>query len=337
MVITQTLSLAEIIQYHAPLLPANFRHMHLKRKPKIGIIGEPGGGKSVSGGFIVLKIGLIYLEPAWSNIPVKYTYDVPEELASVYDQSPGSVTLESQDIDPIKLLRMQGDYQGGWYFLDEINIKLADSLKSSSNVNFFFNQVDQQMRKDGMGLIYTCIDEMWVDYRLRDMTDIFIRCEDMALTEDGLKAKKPEGVDIRWTVFPMTSMYNGRPYPKYHEADIFYFKALPYWGIVDTFYKQSTGEKYAVDIFDESEQSEQKATAMSIVKGIKDQGYKTYPADDLIDLVMERVDVSPQKVRNILRNIGMRREGSRHHPGDYVIPSFTLDKNPVIRETAVIS
>lgn len=330
-------SLAEIIKYEVPLLPECFRHRHLKRKPKIGIIGEPGGGKSVSAGFLALKLYSIFGEPIFSNMPYKYTYSVPEEIAKKYEIEPGEVIFKSHEIDLIKLLRMKGDYTDGLLLLDEINVRIADSLKTSSNVNFFFNQADQQLRKERDGLIYTCIDEMWVDYRLRDMTDIFIRCEDVALTGDGLRAKKPEGVDIKWTVFPMTSMYNGRPYNKYHEADVFYFKASPYWGIVDTFYKQSTGEQYAVDIFEQAEQDDYKMIAMSIVKKLKDDGYDTYPADDLHELVSEKLDLSEQKIRNLLRNIGMRREGTRHHPGDYMIPSFTLDKNPEIREMAEVS
>lgn len=332
-------SLAEIIKYEVPLLPECFRHRHLKRKPKIGVIGEPGSAKSVTTGFLVLKLYFIWGEPVWANMPIKYTYDVPGEIADKYGLEAGHAVFESQEIDSIKLLRMQGDYTGGALVFDEINVKLADSLKTTSNVNFYFNQIDQQLRKDGDGLIYNTIDEMWVDPRLRGLTDIFIKCEDMALTEGGLKAKKPEGVDIRWTVYPMTSMYNGRPYSKYHEADVFYFKASQYWGIVDTFYRQSTGEKYAVDIFEQAEKGDYKEAAMRVVAGLKQRNYDTYPADDLIDLVNKELgsDLSPQKIRNILRNIGMRREGTRAHPGDYVIPSFSLDKSPEIRETAVIS
>ena len=330
----RVLSLNDIIKYEVPLLPANFRHPHLKRKPKIGLIGEPGGGKSLSMGFLALKLCLLWGEPVWSNLPIKYTYEVPAEVANKYGLGAGKAVFASKEIDPIRLLKMDEEYQGGFICLDEINVRLADALKSTSNINFFFNQMDQQMRKTQSGLLFSCIDEMWVDPRLRDLTDIFIRCEDEALSFEGLASHKTEGIDIKWVIYPMTRMYDGFTFWQTHQTDTFYFKARPYWGIINTSYTQATGEKYAIDIFADEKQNN-RYLVMSKIKALQQEGIITMPSDDLFDYIKEEVDLNIPQIRGVLRELGLRRGGTLTHPGDYIIPTFNLDRKARNRKTYV--
>jgi hypothetical protein len=241
------LSLKDIIQYEEQLLP--FRHLHLKRKPKIGLVGQPGEGKSLSLGYISLNQFMLYGEPCWSNLPIKYTYKVSDDIARDYGLSGGEAVFTSNPIDKFKLIRMSGDYHDGLVVLDEINIEFADAMKSQSNVNFYLDQTEQQFRKDRNGFAYSTIDEMWVDPRIRSITDIFIICEDLALSPEGLASEAPEGVNIKWHIYPMTRMFNGKTWNESKTVYTCIFHAKPYWGIIDTYYKQATGQKYAVDVF----------------------------------------------------------------------------------------
>src|SRR4030042_5298317 len=96
---------------------------------------------------------MLAMEPVWSNIKMKYTWDINDEIAENYKLKGGSVSFEAQRFDQYKMYRMDPEYRGGCYGLDEINVSIADALKFNTNANFYFNKVDQQLRKDQNGLV----------------------------------------------------------------------------------------------------------------------------------------------------------------------------------------
>jgi hypothetical protein len=339
------LSLNDIIQYELPPL---FRHSHLRMKPKIGIFGQPGGGKSTLMAIINMLDFMVQTEPCWSNIHVKYAFDITDETASKYGLKGGQATYEARRLDTYKMYRMDPEYRRGLLSLDEINVNIADAYKSQTNVNFYFDQVDQQLRKDENGLTYTSIHEMWVDPRVRDITDIMIKCKDTARTPEGLAARKKEGIDIEFWVYPMTDYLTGHSYSETGEKlGPYYLHARQWWGIFDTFQKQATGQKYARDIFEKTTPLEVGENQMAIeeyskwgwlydkVRDLKDEGINEITSPELwqyLDIMSRGIDKFT--IGRQLSKMGLttRGRGTADNPTKYVIPDFDLNKPDTTRQ-----
>lgn len=329
--------LEDIIQFEEPILP--FRHLHMEyRKPKIGIVGLPGEGKSLSLGFINLNQYLIWGEPVWSNLPTKHTYVVSDDVAAEYGLKGGEAVFQSKYLDKIKMIRLTGDYRDGAYSLDEINIQLADAMKANTNVNFYLDQAEQQFRKDRMGLTYTTIDEMWVDPRLRSITDIFIICQDEALSPEGIVNEKPLGVNIKWKIYPMTRMLNGRTFKEDRTVYTMTFHAKDYWGIINTEYKQATGRKYAVDPFKDThpyalegyngaavQEFSKYGWLYKLITDLRDQGVERVPPEEMRQYVGQFADIDPSELGKQLSFMGVKRSQGKGR-GDYIIDPFKLEE-----------
>lgn len=232
-------SINEIVQFFVPAL---FRRQHINRKLKIGFIGLPGEGKSTSAALTALFDGMLQGEKCWSNMQVKCTFNVSDEMAGKFRLKGGTTTFEAETLDKKKLLRMDPEYSNGWTLLDEINMEFGEARRSMSTTNLFFNRADQQYRHLDLGLLYTVIHEMWIDPRIRNLTDIFVRCEDPALSPEGLNSRKPLGETVKWTIYPMTRLFNGHSYMQNENMPLetWYIKTRQFWGIHE--YKKRIAE-----------------------------------------------------------------------------------------------
>lgn len=123
----------------------------------------------------------------------------------------GLVHIESNELDKDALLRLDAEkYSNSFIWIDEINVQYSNVRRFMSNTNVDFNIVVQELRKLHASLGYSVIDEMFIDPQLRTLTDVFVKCEDTALSVDGLNCKKPTGVDFKWTIYPMSGYLVGR-------------------------------------------------------------------------------------------------------------------------------
>jgi hypothetical protein len=232
-----------------------FRHQHLDREVIIGLVGLRGDGKSGSGAVIALLDYMMNGEPVWSNMPIGVRINVDDETARQYGlHRGGTVTYRSKELDKEGLLRFDPQYNHGCYFIDEINMEFAEARRAMSNTNLYMDRVAQQLRKYTNSMIYTVINEMFVDSRIRELTDIFIRCEDTALSAEGLRTKKPTGVDFKWTIYPMSGYMLGREYSYYatkKPLDPVYLHFEPWRGIYDDKLAQAQGKmKYGFNLTD---------------------------------------------------------------------------------------
>lgn len=215
-----------------------FIRPHLNREFIVGLIGMRGDGKSGSGATISLvDFGLRGVQ-LWSNMPINANLQVDDGTARSYGLKKGGlVSVKSQEIDKWKLLDLDMQYADSFIWIDEINVGYSNVRKTQANTNIDFNIVVQELRKFHSSLGYSVIDEMFIDPQLRTLTDVFIKCEDTALSVDGLTVQKPTGIDFKWTIYPMTGYLVGRENSYYVTKKAMppvYFHFKPWRGIYDS-------------------------------------------------------------------------------------------------------
>lgn len=192
-------------------LKALLKRHHIQREVIIGLIGLRGDGKSASGACLSLIDYMLEGIPVWSNMNVKCDLQIDNETAQKYGLGYGGVVhYATQELEKETLLRLDDRYRRGCLFIDEINIQYANVRRAMANTNVDFNIVIQQLRKFGTSLIYTVIDEMFIDPQLRTLTDVFIKSEETALSAEGLLLKKQPGFDFKWLIYPMSGYLVGR-------------------------------------------------------------------------------------------------------------------------------
>lgn len=233
-------SVKDIVQFE---VPAIFRRQHLNRDVVIGLIGDRGDGKSIGGGIIAICDYMVQNEPCFSNLDVKASFRIDEEAAAKYGMGAGVVDFRSRELDMGRFLSFDEEYCGGVFFVDEINVALADARRSMSNQNLWATDVGQQMRKLESALIYTSIHEMFVESRIRDMTDVFIVTRDLALTPEGLAAKRKPGTEFEWTIYPMSRKLTGERYQDTKQTIKARIRGREWWGSIDTLRRQDR-QKY---------------------------------------------------------------------------------------------
>jgi hypothetical protein len=236
---TQVPSLEAIV---ASRVRALLRRFHLSPDWIIGLVGERGSGKSLSGANIAIRDYGMSGAKLWSNMKMKLTVDVSDEVAGCYGAKGGDVTYEAETIDRNALLRLDSRFEGGHIFLDEINLEYGEARRSSSNVNLNTDTLIQQLRKFRCGLTYTVIDEMFVDVRIRENTDVFITCKDTAAYARNLNKHKPQGHEFEWIIQPMTWRLLGDEYSFKNTGKS--IGPIPInmrqlWGTIDTMERQA--------------------------------------------------------------------------------------------------
>jgi len=231
-------------------LPCLFRKHHLNRDITIGFVGDRGAGKSIGGGLVALLDYMAEGEPCFSNVSLKATLSIDDELAEEeYGIKGGSATFEAEPLDKYKFLRFDEEYRGGVFFTHEFNIWLADARRSTSNLNLETDDVVQELRKLESAWIYDCTHEMFVDMRVRDATDLFIKTSDTALTQQGMANKRPQGLEFEWWVHPMTQkgaaiMGLDKPSVGFtNPLGPYYVRGKQLWGLIDT-KKRELRERY---------------------------------------------------------------------------------------------
>lgn len=238
-----------IINNGEPLL----KRQHLNREVVIGLIGQRGDGKSATGSVLSLVDYMLDGIPVWSNMAIKCHFTISDELARASTsnclQHGGIAKFETLPLDKKALLKFDPQFKDGCFFIDEINMEFAETRRFMTNTNLYFDRVGQQLRKYGTSMIYTVIDEMWIDPRIRGLTDIFIKCRDSALTSESLDKHKPLGEMFYWDIYQMTSIPFGREYSYYVtkkpiDTIPFYFK--PWRGVYDDKQVQARGMAYGV-------------------------------------------------------------------------------------------
>lgn len=241
----EVLSLNDIVKFEIPPL---LRRQHLNRDVVIGIIGDRGDGKSVGGSVLALLDYMLEGEPCWSNMSISCGFEIDAATAGKYGLDEGRAVFQSRELDKYKLLTFDPEYSKGAFFIDEINVWLADARRSMSNQNLYASDVSQELRKLESALIYTCITEMFVEQRIRDITDIFIRSQDTALSPEGLAQKRTPGVDFRWTIYPISRKLTGERYIDTRRTlPPVFLHARKFWGICDTLLRQQR-RKFTVPI-----------------------------------------------------------------------------------------
>lgn len=229
-------------------LPALFRRAHLNRPFMLGLVGDIGSGKSVGGGLVALLDYMLAGDPCFANLDLKANFEISDEAAALYGVKGGTVTYESKILDKHKFLRFDPEYANGVFFTHEFNIWLADARRSTSNLNLETNDVAQELRKLNSAWIYDCVNEMFVDVRVRDATDIFIQTSDTAFTPTGMARKQKQGIEFEWWITAMTKkgaaiidFEKGKP------KGPIYIQGKQLWGIIDT-NKKERREKYKTQI-----------------------------------------------------------------------------------------
>jgi hypothetical protein len=239
------LSLEDIIQYELPPL---LRRQHLNKDVIIGIVGDRGGGKGLSSAEICLLDYMLQNESCFANLQLKAIFDVDEETANKYGLQAGQATFEAKPLDKYKFLRFDPEYHDGVFYTQEFNIWLADARRGMSNLNLATDDVGQQLRKLRMAWVYDCIHESFVDPRIRDATDIFIRTCDTALTPEGLAAQQKQGLEFEWIIYPMTRKLTGWTYSDTGRTiGPIRIAGKHLWGIINTG-KHEIREKYKANV-----------------------------------------------------------------------------------------
>lgn len=234
MVLTETITKQcrpeiEVAQHIRPL----FNRSHLNIDLMIGLVGDTGSGKSVSAGLISFRDYAITGMPVYSNMTIKTSVDYLNYR----------IVYLAGNLDRNRLLRMDEEYHNACIVIDEINVKFAEARRSGSNINLWYSDLNQQKRKFKMPIIYTVINEMYVDNRVRTLTDVFIRCKDTALTPHGLMTRQRQGVVVQWTIYDMKGKLTGVTYEENNHQPIgtVLINLKDAWGIIDTYQAQLKG------------------------------------------------------------------------------------------------
>lgn len=252
-----------------------FRRYNADGTPKfnrdiiIGLIGDRGGGKSIGGAQIAIRDHMLDGEPCFSNLNLNVNMTIDEKRAAEYKVVPGTVQYQSQELDMVKFMRFDPIYRGGVYLVDEINIAMADARRAMSSQNLGANDVGQQLRKQKMAFIYTCIKESYVDIRIRDMTDFFIMTKDAAYVSDNMTSGG-EGHSFYWSIYPMTDKAAAimRTYQKYTGGPAPHSRVVPgraWWDAIDT-WEYQTRRKYKASGGAETEATVEESMQLAMAK-----------------------------------------------------------------------
>jgi hypothetical protein len=183
---------------------------------------------------------------------------------------------------------------------------------------------------------------MYIDIRVRDLTDFFVKTEDYALSEEGMAFKATQGSEFRWKIYAMTrkgaAILHTQPYAETnHALDGYGIKAKSLWGLVDTLKRQDR-KKYKVSVGNRNVTAEMEFTEdkkvveeknewgwlYEAMKELHDDGYDELEADALWNyLDIRGRKLSPYTVGRQLNKMGIQTKSNN---GIYYLDGFNLDK-----------
>lgn len=197
-----------------------------------GLIGNRGSGKSCGAAGIAIIDYLLALKPVWSNMGIELEVRY-RDCSKVFR----SIDLERTallDVNDASLL-----FSNGLIVIDELNIAIGDSYRSTSNVNLFFSFMLQEIRKRKMNILYTVQSENWGGTRIRWQTDFYIHCSDRALIGSYKPTKGSIGRSSRWKLYDMSGLTGDVVYMNRIETKVackkeVYFANTPFWNTYGT-------------------------------------------------------------------------------------------------------
>lgn len=252
---TTTFSIEDVVQHNVRAL---FRRFHLNRDWIIGLVGERGSGKSLGGANIAIRDFMMHVdpdraqnEPCWSNMNIKLDVRLDDDVCSHYGLEKDSVAVyEADHVDKQAFLALDTRYEGGCLFFDEFNLEYGEARRSVANVNLMTDRAIQQLRKLQCGLVYTVLSEAYVDVRIRENTDVFIKCLDVGMKPNNLAARMEQGVVFEWLIYPMSPKVAGvgNTYDVTQKpTGPFQMTLKPFWEAIDTFERQAQGKTSYTD------------------------------------------------------------------------------------------
>lgn len=333
-------------------LKSILRRHHLKRTIIGGLIGNRGDGKSGISAAIGLVDFMLEGMPCFANMDIRCDLKIDDETARKYGLNYGGIAhYASKPINWEALLSFDPEYHGVLVVGDEINMEGFDARRSMSNTNLWGSNVAQEIRHLESHLLYTVIDEMFIDSRLRSMSDFFLKCEDTALSVDGLDRKQEEGMNMKIIPYPMSGYLCGRENTYYvtHKPMLpVFFDFGLIRGIYDDKQLQAAGKpKYAtrfkkkdgsgdmagvisVDDSHQQEQFDKWGWLGEEVRVLRNSGLPEIISDDLfIKLKTEERGLSREAVGARLGNFGIfRYRKDKFNRWIYKINDFQLEAHP---------
>lgn len=336
-------SLNEIVRHSVRAL---IRRYHLSRDWIIGLTGLRGSGKSIGAANIVLRDFAMNDEPIWSNQDMRLNVKVDDMTARYCGMAGGGiVTYQAQPLEKAEFLNLDSRYEGGCVHIDEPNIEYGESRRSGTNTNLATDTVVQQLRHLQCGLVYSVINEMFVDLRIREATDLFIRCSDVALGADNLRAKMAQGHVFEWELYAMTARVAGNENTYANTHKPLYTHQITMrdlWGVIDTRESQRQTQKYSgakellpVELKEKPEAVEEKNQWAWLYLKLE-QFYQKHERDgEWIEILSnefrQEIGVTPdlwgytvRKIRETIPGIITRGKGTAVNPTYYYIPNRIL-------------
>ena len=339
----ETVSYEDIVKQTVRAL---FRRYHLNRDWIIGLVGDRGSGKSLGGANIAIRDFAMNNEPLWSNMNIGLGVAVSDDISKLFGLEKGLVVYQSEHIEKQSFLALDGRYEGGCLFFDEFNLEYGEARRSSANVNLMTDRAIQQLRKLQCGLIYTVLSEMYVDTRIRENTDLFIRCSDVAFKPENLRQKMRQGVQFEWLIYPMTPKLFGfgKTYADTGKPIGPIQITMGYlWTSIDTFERQAAGRTKYTD--SKELLPIQMTEDPGVLQDRNDWGwlderitkfYENHAGDgEFIEISSKQLQMemkvtdewwgpSMKRIRRNIKNILTKGDGSARRPTVYTVPNRVL-------------
>lgn len=138
--------------------------------------------------------------------------DIAALIASVEGQDEEDLPLQtgvSEELDVIKLVTQHQDLNNKLIVADEIQ-NIMDSTRSMTTMSRLIYLFASQSRKFHAAFAYTIMNPLWVNARLRAMTDFTIFCQDVAKSPYGREHRIKEGEFCTWHIFDSTGQTTGQ-------------------------------------------------------------------------------------------------------------------------------
>lgn len=214
-----------------------FHHQHIIRSSflcemplVIGFVGVAGSGKSCGAAAVAIYDYMLSGWPVVSNMNIEVTVRY-KEASKVFK----TINMDKASVLDIK--RLEYFYQRCCLLVDEINIEVAEALRTASNRSLMFSYVLQERRKRMLNIIHTTQDEMWSTNRVRKATNLYIKAKDAAYLQ-GMPKPGTLGRKSHWRIFDPLGTISGIVYPPDDPRFCIWegvFHNTPFWHSYDTF------------------------------------------------------------------------------------------------------